>query len=401
MTSLSGPSSGDRLRLLGVFAHPDDETFCAGGTFARYSAEGAEVMVVSVTRGDAGQIRDARVATRRTLGQVRERELRLACERLGIQHAVCLEYRDGTLKDVDQEVLARDVARIIRSFRPDVVITFGDDGAYGHPDHIAVSAATTAAFLRAGYATLSPEEVAAGLAPHKPARLYHSHFPRSRMLLMDRLVPWLVEHDRRFRGTFDFVRALLLFAEETSVLHYCSDHVDVNWYPHGFYIVEQGEPATDLYLILSGQAEVIREDDNGTQHSLASLGPGEFFGEEGLAYRRPRNAHVVAVDSVTCLVISPAQPTAFAGRGEGANPELGLVAHREEQALTGRATTCIDASDYADRKIAAMAEHRTQYPLKPDMLPLSMIRDLMGREYFVRIYPPPEMETALIARSHA
>jgi len=71
--------------LLAVFAHPDDETFCAGGTLAKYAADGAEIMVVSATRGDAGQIRDARAATRRTLGQVRERELRLACERLGVR----------------------------------------------------------------------------------------------------------------------------------------------------------------------------------------------------------------------------------------------------------------------------------------------------------------------------
>lgn len=63
-------------RLLGVFAHPDDEVFCAGGAMARHVAEGGEAMVVSATRGEAGQVRDAAVATRRTLGQVRERELR-------------------------------------------------------------------------------------------------------------------------------------------------------------------------------------------------------------------------------------------------------------------------------------------------------------------------------------
>jgi LmbE family N-acetylglucosaminyl deacetylase len=73
------------MRLLGLYAHPDDETFCTGGTFARYVEQGAEVMVVSATRGEAGQIRDAGIATRRTIGQVRERELRLACTRLGVQ----------------------------------------------------------------------------------------------------------------------------------------------------------------------------------------------------------------------------------------------------------------------------------------------------------------------------
>src|SRR4051812_11703839 len=87
------------LRVLGVFAHPDDESFCAGGTFAKYAAAGPEIMVVSATRGVAGQIRAARAATRRTLGLVRERELRMACAQLGVQHVVCLNYGDGTLQD--------------------------------------------------------------------------------------------------------------------------------------------------------------------------------------------------------------------------------------------------------------------------------------------------------------
>src|SRR5215472_9627153 len=155
------------IRILGVFAHPDDESFCAGGTFTKYVATGAQVMVVSATRGDAGQIRMPSVATRRTLGAVRERELQLACQRLGIQHARCLDHKDGTLKDVDQEVVTGQVTEIIRTFRPDVVITFGPDGGYGHPDHIAISAATTAACMRSGEPGRFPEHIAAGLEPHQ------------------------------------------------------------------------------------------------------------------------------------------------------------------------------------------------------------------------------------------
>ena len=88
-------------RLLGVFAHPDDETFCAGGTFARYANGGAEIMVVSATRGQAGQIRDASVGTRRTIAAIRERELRLACERLGVAHVRCWDHLDGALAEAD------------------------------------------------------------------------------------------------------------------------------------------------------------------------------------------------------------------------------------------------------------------------------------------------------------
>jgi hypothetical protein len=122
-----------RPRVLGVFAHPDDECFCAGGTLASYVAAGAETMVVSATRGEAGQIRDPQAATRRTLGQVRAGELALACRRLGVQHTVCLDYGDGRLKEVDQRVLTGEVAQIMRTFRPDVVLTFGEAAPMGTP----------------------------------------------------------------------------------------------------------------------------------------------------------------------------------------------------------------------------------------------------------------------------
>jgi LmbE family N-acetylglucosaminyl deacetylase len=390
-------NTGWAPRILGVFAHPDDECFCAGGTLAKYAEAGAEIMVVSATRGDAGQIRDAHTATRRTLGLVRELELRLACRRLGIQHAVCLDYGDGTLRDVEPETLTHDVARIVREFKPDTVITFGPDGGYGHPDHIAIGAATTAACTLAGDAEVFADQIENGLVPHTPAALYHSHFPRSRMLLHERLVQWLITQERRFRGSFDFVHALLLLAQETSFLGYTNDHVDVQWYPDGFYIVEQGEPANRLYLILSGVAEVIREDADGVLHSVAQLGPGAFFGEEGLAHGQPRNAHVVALGSVTCLVFAPGQPTAFAGRGAAASQDLD-TASADAEALRCEVTTTIDVTTYVDRKIAAIAAHRTQYPIDPMMLPLAMLQEMMGREYFVRVAPARELETELLAR---
>jgi hypothetical protein len=89
---------GSARRLLGVFAHPDDEVFCAGGTIAQVAEAGAEVMIVSATRGEKGQIRDATAATRRTLGMVRERELAAAAAELGVQRVKVLTYADGTLQ---------------------------------------------------------------------------------------------------------------------------------------------------------------------------------------------------------------------------------------------------------------------------------------------------------------
>jgi LmbE family N-acetylglucosaminyl deacetylase len=375
----------DQRCLLAVYAHPDDEAFSVAGVFRAYSDAGVKVALVCATRGEGGEIADPALATLATLAEVRERELREACARLGVQQALCLDYFDGTLKDVDQEILTRHVVQLIRTFRPDVVITFGEDGAYGHPDHVAISTATTAAYSRAGDASQFPEQLAAGLAPHAPDHLYHSHFPRSRMLLLDRLVQWLVGHKERFCGGPDFGRALMLLAEETSTLGYTSDHVAVEWYPAGVAVVEQGEPATKLYLILSGEAEVLRDDAEGTPRMLARLGAGTFFGEEGLAYRRPRNAHVVAAENLTCLVFSVGQPTRYAGRGRSANLDLDAVVASSEAAFQAGASTGVDVRDYVDRKIAAIAAHRTQYPISADLLPLAMLQEMMGREYFVRI----------------
>jgi len=136
-------SSRRPLRLLGVFAHPDDETLCAGGTFAKYASAGAEVRVISLTKGGAGQIRDASAATRSTLPAVRERELDAAGKELGLIETRCLDYLDGGLSEIDSQVLVELASELISGIEPDVVITFAPDGFSGHPDHTTVGAAVT------------------------------------------------------------------------------------------------------------------------------------------------------------------------------------------------------------------------------------------------------------------
>jgi LmbE family N-acetylglucosaminyl deacetylase len=379
------------LRLLGVYAHPDDETFCAGGTLAKYVAAGAEVMVVSMTQGEAGQIRDARAATRRTLGQVRAEELRQACQALGVQHVRCLNYGDGKLQAQEPLCLTREVTALLRSFRPDVVLTFGADGMYGHPDHIAVGVATDAAFHLAGRPEAFPEQRARGLPPHTPTRLYHSCLPPNRHLLLEHLVRWLATCRPRFHGTGEFAQGLLFLADEITTLGYSRDHISVQWYPPGFAMIEQGEPAVSLYLVLSGQADVLRELPDGSLIPLAVLGPGDFFGEEGLAYHQPRNAHVITREGVTCLVFAPGAPTAFAGRGvEGQH----AVKTTPAEPASPQATTCIDTSAYVWPKLAAMAAHRTQCPITPTMFPACIVQELFAYEYFLRIVPRMEIETA-------
>lgn len=387
-------SKRNQLRLLGVFAHPDDEVFCVGGTMAKYVAAGAEAMVVSLTRGEAGQIRDANVATRRTLGDVRAEELHLSCKKLGVQNVACLDYGDGKLNEVSRSILVERITGSIREFRPDVVFTFDSTGAYGHPDHIVASEATTSAYWAAADATQFSEQVAAGLSAHAPERLYHSYFPQNKRMLLRSLARWLESLDSKFRGSSDFIHGLMLFADESSMLGYVSDHIDVKWFPPGFYIMEQGEPSTALYLILSGHADVYVEDADGDINHVATRGPGHFVGETGIAYGKPRSAHVVANDNVTCLVFSPGEPTAFAGRGEDAG--FATAKREDESSEVNLATTRIDVRDFVNQKMTAMAQHRTQYLVTPDMFPTAMLSELLGSEYFVHIARSDAMESDLL-----
>ena len=169
-------------RLLAVLAHPDDESLGVGGTLARYAADGVEVGLVTATRGDAGRFRghprgDDRHPGQMELARIREAELRAAAAALGIREVSVLGFPDGRLAEVDSgEAIAALVAQL-RRFRPDVVVTFGPDGAYGHPDHIAISQFTTAAVVTAAdgmYRGGGADE-----APHVVSKLYYLAWPES------------------------------------------------------------------------------------------------------------------------------------------------------------------------------------------------------------------------------
>ncbi len=172
--------------LLGVYAHPDDEGGVSGALL-HYKTLGVEPGLVVATRGEVGEISDPALATPENLGQVREGEMRAAAEVLGVEHLWFLDYRDsgmaGTPDNQDPrafvqasaaEVVGKLVA-IIRSFRPQVMVTFDETGAYGHPDHIAIYRYTTSAFYAAADGVQYPE-----LGPaHMVSKLYYSAFPRS------------------------------------------------------------------------------------------------------------------------------------------------------------------------------------------------------------------------------
>jgi LmbE family N-acetylglucosaminyl deacetylase len=374
-------ASRQPLRILGVFAHPDDETLCAGGTLAKYASAGAEVCVVSLTKGEAGQIRDAGAATRATLRAVREKEFHAAGDALGLTETRCFDYPDGGLSTIDNQLLLRLASELITEIDPDVVVTFGPDGFSGHTDHIAVGAAVTAACYE--------------LRPTRSIRLFHCHRPQSRMLLRDHLAAWVIELTTRFIGPKDFVRALSVFSREATSLGYAADFVNVEWFPSGSYLIEQGEAATTMHFLLSGQVEIRREGEDGRVRVVDRSGPGEFLGEAGIVTGRPRNAHVVAVEDVTSLVFQASPPVPMEGRGKEA------VIHRTRSLPSGDqldaiVTTRIDVSTFVGHKIRAMAAHRSQYPIDPTMFPESILREMFGGEYFIQVLPERELRTSLL-----
>lgn len=138
------------LRLLCVLAHPDDESLGTGGTLAKYSAEGVETFVVTATRGERGRFFEGvNSPGPEVVGQTREAELRAAARTLGVREVTVLGHPDGGLDRVKRDEVVEAVAGHIARIRPHVVITFGPDGAYGHPDHIAISQITCAAVVTA------------------------------------------------------------------------------------------------------------------------------------------------------------------------------------------------------------------------------------------------------------
>jgi molybdenum cofactor sulfurtransferase len=395
---LTAELGGPPPRVLGVFAHPDDETFCAAGVLKRQAAAGAEVMVVSATHGEAGQIRDSHVATRQTIGAVREAELRLACERLGVGTVECWDYADGTLAEADVDTLVGRVAGVIRTFRPDIVLTFGPDGGYGHPDHMTISAATTQACARAGDATCYPEQLDDDVTPHRPRTLLHSYFPDRQLMLMDRLADWLTTMPERFAGTTDFVHALLLLVQEAGTMRHVSDHAQVQWFPAGAGVVEQGEIARELFVILSGKAEAWQEDASGERRLLRVMGPGEFFGELGIAEQAPRSAYVVASESLTCLALAREAPSLYAGRGAeasltGAPDPHGNGADRSDHTgaspLAGASAVIdVDVTAEVPAKVDALCAYRSQFPIRSDMFPDFVMAEIFGHECFVAVPVP-------------
>ena len=178
--------------VLLIFAHPDDEAFGCAGTIAALGETNVPVVLVTATRGEAGEISSDRLATPVTLGAVRERELRAAMALVGVDEVRVLGYRDSGMEGTAENDDARSLHRApfaevvgqltaqIRDIRPAAIITFGADGIYGHPDHIAVHRATVEAVKAA-----ADEHQPTGLGePWQVPALYFTAVPRERIQAM-------------------------------------------------------------------------------------------------------------------------------------------------------------------------------------------------------------------------
>ncbi len=185
--------SDDRLCLLSVHAHPDDEASKGAGTVARYAAEGVHTVLVTCTGGEAGEILNPAADTpeiRDNLAAVRLAELEESVRILRYSQLHLLGYRDSGMPESEdnarpesfaaapfEEAVERLVA-IVRAERPQVILTYDEDhSGYPHPDHIRVHDISIAAFEAAG----DPDRFPDAGPPFQPLKLYYSVWGKARL----------------------------------------------------------------------------------------------------------------------------------------------------------------------------------------------------------------------------
>jgi LmbE family N-acetylglucosaminyl deacetylase len=172
-----GLTSNFPLRLMCFTAHPDDECGAFGGALMLAHQRGVETSVVCLTEGRAASHR-GKARTDDELAHLRRQEFAAALRVLRVAHGEVLDYPDGGLAAQDFTAVTTVLVERIRRFRPHVVLTFGGDGNVNlHPDHTMVSFFSTAAFNWAGRSNFAPQQIAAGLLPYRPQKLYYAAAP--------------------------------------------------------------------------------------------------------------------------------------------------------------------------------------------------------------------------------
>jgi LmbE family N-acetylglucosaminyl deacetylase len=174
-----------RKTILGVFAHPDDESMGPGATFAKYAAAGQRVAFVTATDGGAGRLFDKRPTDNTELRRIRRAETARAAEILGIEFLGFLGWHDGDLKNLNVLDIEIEIAKIIRREKPDVLITFHGSGISYHPDHRVLALALNGAFMGSARRLWYREGDVDSLPPHQPSKLYHYTIMKSALEGLD------------------------------------------------------------------------------------------------------------------------------------------------------------------------------------------------------------------------
>ena len=209
-------------KLLGIFAHPDDESYLAGGTIAKYVKAGWQADLVCATKGESGLHRGIQEEASADLAGIHARELEAAAACLGVRSITFLDYKDGRLSALTPGELEDKLCDVLQENRPDVVITFEPTGVTNNPDHIKLTLAATFAFQK--YAFDRHEE-----APEdeNPPKLYFACEPASVVSYLQKIKyypkesfgkPWTGVEDKKITTVIDISRSSV--AKEKALASY-------------------------------------------------------------------------------------------------------------------------------------------------------------------------------------
>ena len=183
----------DQLTLMLVHAHPDDEAIGTGGILAKYASQGVHTVLVTCTQGELGEVQDPDyVPPRPGMGitQIRKEEMAEAIQILKVGTYINLGYKDsgmaGTAGNKDRRAFcqtdvtaaAHRLGQIIRREKPQVLVTYDENGIYGHPDHIMANVIAQKAFTVAGDDDLA---LPGAESPWQPSKLYYLAIPLERI----------------------------------------------------------------------------------------------------------------------------------------------------------------------------------------------------------------------------
>lgn len=283
----SGPAAP--LRLMAVHAHPDDESSKGAATMARYVAEGVEVLVVTCTGGERGDILNPamdRPEVKADIGKVREEEMARAREILGVSQR-WLGFVDSGFPEGDPlpplpegcfaleplETATEPLVRAVREFRPHVILTYDERGGYPHPDHVKCHEVSVEAFEAAG----DPERYPDAGEPWQPLKLYyHMTFTRERMVALNAAMKkaglespydeWLQRHDDGEPPRWDVTTRVPCadhFETRDQALLAHATQIDPNgfWFVCPLDVQREAWPTEDYHLARSLVDTELPEDD--------------------------------------------------------------------------------------------------------------------------------------------